>query len=277
MATVPGLSIVFMGVSALVGLVLPILLFLLFRKKYRADVAPFFVGCAVFIVFALILEGILNRLILSSAAGKTIQGNIWLYGAFGGFMAGLFEETGRYAAFKTVLKKKLGNDRNALMYGAGHGGIEAVVLLTLSMISNISMAMMLNMGMADTLTAQVTDPAALAQLNNSFAALAQTAPTVFLAGAVERVSAVVLHLSFSVLVWFAAKDKKRFWLYPLAFALHAAVDLFAVVMAQGMKNAWAIEGVLLALAACCALVAALVWKKHASPVALNGGEQGEAQ
>jgi uncharacterized membrane protein YhfC len=266
MVTVPGLSVVFMGVSALVGLALPILLFLLFRKKYRADVAPFFVGCAVFIIFALILEGILNRLILSSAVGKTIQGNIWLYGAFGGFMAGLFEETGRYAAFKTVLKKKLGNDRNALMYGAGHGGIEAVVLLTLSMISNISLAMMLNMGMADKLTAQVTDPAALAQLNNSFAALAQTAPTVFLAGAVERISAVALHLSFSVLVWFAAKDKKLFWLYPLAFALHAAVDLFAVVMAQGMKNAWVIEGVLLALAACCALVAALVWKKHASPM-----------
>lgn len=276
MVTVPGLSVVFMGVSALVGLALPILLFLLFRKKYRADVAPFFVGCAVFIIFALILEGIVNRLILSSAVGKTIQGNIWLYGAFGGFMAGLFEETGRYAAFKTVLKKKLGNDRNALMYGAGHGGIEAVVLLTLSMISNISLAMMLNMGMADKLTAQLTDPAALAQLNNSFAALAQTAPTVFLAGAVERISAVALHLSFSVLVWFAAKDKKLFWLYPLAFALHAAVDLFAVVMAQGMKNAWVIEGVLLALAACCALVAALVWKKHASPMAPNGGEQGEA-
>lgn len=276
MGAVPNLSIVFMGISALVGLALPILLFLLFRKKYRADVLPFFIGCAVFVVFALVLEGILNRIILSSAVGKTIQGNIWLYGAFGGFMAGLFEETGRYVAFTTVLKKKRGNDRNALMYGAGHGGIEAVILLTLSMISNISLAMMLNMGMADTITAQVTDSAALAQLNASLAALSQTAPALFLAGAVERVSAVVLHLSFSVLVWFAAKEKKLFWLYPLAFALHVAVDLFAVVMTKGMRNVWAIEGVLLAMAGCCALVGVLIWKKHASPMTPVGNGQEEA-
>lgn len=261
--TVPELSVVFMGISALVGLAIPILLFLLFRKKYKADVAPFFIGCGVFIVFALVLESIANRLILSSGFGTTIQGNIWLYGMFGGIMAGLFEETGRYTAFRTVLKKKLGNDRNALMYGAGHGGIEAFVLLTLGMISNISLAAMLNAGMADTLTANITDSATLQQLTNTFATLAQTAPATFLAGSVERISAVAMQLSFSVLVWFAVKEKKLFWLYPAAFLLHAVVDMFTVVMANGLKNTWAIEGIICVMAAFVALVGFFVWRRYA--------------
>lgn len=276
--TVTKLSIVFMGISALIGLAIPVLLFLLFRKKYKADVAPFFVGCGVFIVFALVLESIANRLILSSDFGTTIQNNIWLYGMFGGIMAGLFEETGRYTAFRTVLKKKLGNDGNALMYGAGHGGIEAFVLLTLGMISNISMAAMLNAGMADTLTASITDSATLQQLTNTFATLSQTAPATFLAGSVERISAVAMQLSFSVFVWLAAKEKRLFWLYPAAFLLHAAVDMFTVVMASGLKSTWAIEGIIGAMAVLVALVGVLVWRRYAQRApAVVPGEKPEEE
>jgi len=123
--SVPILSIVFMSIVVLVGIAIPIVLFLIFRKKYKADIAPFFFGFAVFIIFALIIEGSINVLILKSSIGKAIQGNIWLYAIFGGLMAGLFEETGRFTAFKTVLKKYWRNNMNGLMYGAGHGGFEA--------------------------------------------------------------------------------------------------------------------------------------------------------
>jgi uncharacterized membrane protein YhfC len=42
--SVPALSIVFMTIVALTGIAIPIILFLIFRKKYKADIAPFFVG-----------------------------------------------------------------------------------------------------------------------------------------------------------------------------------------------------------------------------------------
>ena len=61
--TVPALSIVFMAVSALIGIAIPIVLFLVFRKKYKADILPFFIGCAVFIVFALLFESFVHKLI----------------------------------------------------------------------------------------------------------------------------------------------------------------------------------------------------------------------
>jgi len=263
--TVPTLSIMFMAVSALIGIAIPVALFLVFRKKYMADVLPFFIGCAVFIVFALLFESFVYQLIFATDAGKAMVNNIWVYGIFAGLMAGLFEETGRYTAFKTVLRKKRGNNRNALMYGAGHGGFEAIYLLGASMISNIVMAVTINAGMSDKLTTGVTDPAALQRINATIAALTGTAPTVFLVGSVERFAAVALHISLSVLVWFAAKNGgRRFWLYPLAIMLHAFADAAAVILSQYTSNLWLLEGAVYFISACCVVIATVVWKKCAS-------------
>ena len=264
--TVSTVSIVFMAISALISIAIPIALFLVFRKKHHADVAPFFIGCAVFIVFALLFKSFIHRLIFATEIGMAIRNDIWLYGVYGGLMAGLFEETGRYAAFKTILRRKRGKDQNALMYGAGHGGFEAAYILGTSMISNIVMSVTLNAGMAGKLTAGVTDPAALQRLNATIAALTATAPTYFLFGAAERFSAVALHLSLSVLVWFAAKNGGRhFWFYPLALILHAFMNAVAVILSRCTSNIWLIEGVIYLISACCIVIATVVWKKCASP------------
>ncbi|MHC1771804.1 MAG: YhfC family intramembrane metalloprotease [Flexilinea sp.] len=263
--TVPALSIIFMAISALIGFAIPVVLFLVFRKKYKADVVPFFIGCAVFIVFALLFESFIHRLIFATDTGKAILNNIWLYGIYGGLMSGLFEETGRYTAFKTVLRRKRGNNGNALMYGAGHGGFEAAYILGTSMISNIVMAVTLNSGMTDKLTAGVTDPAVLQRINATIAALVGAAPTDFLVGAAERFSAVALHISLSVLVWFAVKNGGRhFWLYPLAITLHAFMNTVAVILSSYTSNLWMLEGAIFLISACYVVIATVLWKKCAS-------------
>ena len=267
---VPGLSIVFMGFAALAGIAIPVALLLIFRKRFKADILPFFIGCVVFVVFALVVEGTIHRLFLPTALGKALQGNIWLYAVYGGLMAGLFEESGRFVAFKTVLRRKRGNNANALMYGAGHGGFEVFYLLGVTMISSLVMSVMLNAGMADKLTAGVTGPEALSQLNATFTALSKTAPPLFLVGVVERLAAVALHISLSVLVWFGAKNNKRFWLYPLAVLLHALVDAIAVILAHYGVNVWIIEGLVYVMSAACAVLAVAVWKRN------KDASQGEA-
>lgn len=259
--SVPALSIFFMVITALIGIAIPVILFSVFRKKYKANIAPFFIGCAVFVIFALLLERFFITLLFTSGAGKTIQGSIWLYGIFGGLMAGIFEETGRLAAFKTILKKSCGNDTNALMYGAGHGGFEAFYILVFSMISNIVMAIMLNTGMEDKLISGITDEINLQTLYTTFAALAETPSANFLMGVVERIAAVALHISLSVLVWFAAKNGgKCFWLFPLALLLHSAVNAIAVIMSKFVPNVWIILAVIYAMSACCAAIALKVWR-----------------
>ena len=145
-----------MAAAALACVVIPLVLLFYYKKK-GAQVSPFFVGCGVFVLFALILESLMHNLVLKVLpVGEKIMNSTLLYALYGGLAAGVFEETGRFLAFKTVLKSKLDNDRNALMYGAGHGGVEAVLLLSATYVSYIAMGIMMNMGMVDKLTAGLT-------------------------------------------------------------------------------------------------------------------------
>lgn len=259
--TVSALSIAFMAVSCLVAFAIPAALFIYFRRKKSADVLPFFVGCGVMLLFALILEAGAHQVILSSAFGKRITGSIWLYAAYGGLMAGLFEETGRFIAFKTVLRGMRDKDCNALMYGAGHGGFEAAALLGFSMINNIVLSAAINNGSVDAMTAALSGPA-LEQLQAGIRALTATPSYLFLLGSIERIFAVILQISLSVLVWFAAKNNKRWYLYPFAIFIHLIVDALAVVMSQYGIPALAVELVIGLMTAPAVFLAKKVWNKN---------------
>ena len=266
--TVSALSIVCMSISGLVGFAIPVVLCLYFKLKKRADLVPFFIGCAVFFLFALVLESIVHQLVLVvSPVGKTIQGNIWLYALYGGAMAGLFEETGRFIAFKTVLRRWSGKDVNALMYGAGHGGFEALMTLGSSMISDIVMAVMINTGTTSLLLASLSGDA-LAQGEAVLYSLASTSPYLFLIGIAERIFAVGLHISLSVFVWFAAKNAKRWYLFPLAIFLHFFVDASLVVLSGLGLPTLAIEGILCVLTAAVVLLAKKVWNDNTAESAV---------
>ena len=81
----------------------------------------------------------------------------------------------------------------------------------------------------------------------------------------ERIGAVALHISLSVLVWFAVKNKKRFWLFPLAIVLHALVDAVAVIMSRFVSNIWLIEAAVYLLAGVCVVLAVIVYKRNSKP------------
>ena len=245
------ITINFMMISALIGLLIPIGLYAYNRKKFKANHLPFWVGCITFVLFALVLEQVMYLFLMKTPIWTTISGNIWLFGIVGGLFAGLFEETGRYVAFKTVLRKKRGNDGNALMYGAGHGGIEAVILLSVTMIMNAVLSLQFNAGNTAAFGAQ-----------EAAQQLIDTPSWYFLVGAVERIAAVTIHISLSVLVWFAAKNSKRFWLYPLAILLHLIVDAVAVILNGIGTNVWIIEGVVYVLAIVLVVLAIVVWKRN---------------
>jgi uncharacterized membrane protein YhfC len=66
------------------------------------------------------------------------------------------------------------------------------------------------------------------------AALVETSPYMFLVGGLERVFAVTIHISLSVLVWYAASRKDKVWLYPAAVLLHAAANFPAALMQAGV-------------------------------------------
>lgn len=252
------------GLQALIALLLPALLGLWLRRKGIFRPRPFFVGCGVFLVFALVLESLMHQLVLRlSPFGPAIQNNLWLYALYGGLAAGVFEECGRYIAFRSILRRDQTDDRNALVYGAGHGGFEVFFLLFTAAVSNLSIAVLVKSGNAAQLTQGLSGDM-LAQAEAQIASIAQLTPGIALLALVERCIAVCTQLALSVIVWFSAKDGlRKTGLLFAAIALHAAVDMVAVLLASVLSPVL-IELVLAAFALLLVIAARAVWRRYAA-------------
>ena len=251
---------VVMAVNAVLGFAIPIFLAWWAVKKHHAKLSTILIGAATFFVFALVLEALVHKLVLTGDRAATIQGNVLYYALYGGLMAGLFEETGRFLAMKFLLKKEPSETKTAVAYGLGHGGIEMIIVFGFSMISVLTMAVMINAGQTDALLAK-TPEASQAALTAQFDQLQTTSAGTYLYGLWERFSALILHVALSILVWVAVrKGGKWLWFFPVAILLHALVDGLAVILSKSAGYC-AIETIILAMAIAIAGLAWLVARK----------------
>lgn len=235
-----------MGLLAVLSAAVPLGVMLLLRRR-GGPWPAFWVGAGTFFLFALVLEPLLHRLVLSGPLGTVIQGNIWLYGLYGGLAAGVFEETGRYLAFRLALRRRRARI-TALSYGIGHGGCEAFLLLGVTMLNNIAVVLM-----------QKNGASLPPELEGAVQTLAAVPAASFLWGGFERLSAMVFHMAASVLVFTAAARPGKRRLFPLAVVLHLVLDMAAVVSNAYLPIA-ATELLTAALALACAWLAARVYK-----------------
>ena len=253
-------SIVVMIINAILGIVLPVFLAWWAVKKHQARLSTILIGAATFIVFALVLEALVHQVVLKGPRGAAIQENVLWYALYGGLMAGLFEETGRFLSMKFLLKKEPSTTLPGVAYGLGHGGMEMLILFGVSMLSTLAMAMMVNTGQTEMLMGKA--PAeAQGQLAAQLEQMKTATPGLYLIGLWERFSALILQVSLSILVWVAVrKGGKWLWLYPAAILLHALVDGLAVILSKnaGMVT---VELVVMALAVAVAALAWLVARK----------------
>jgi len=158
-----------------------------------------------------------------------------------GLMAGLCEETARYLIYRFWIKSAR-TWREGLMFGAGHGGVEAIIFGALALFSFIQLVALRNTDLS-TLPLTPDQRVAAAQQVATFWA---TLPLLALVGALERVFALCLHLSLSVLVLQTFRRRNILWL-GLAILWHAAVDGLAVY-AAGTWGVYSAEVVALVFA-----------------------------
>lgn len=256
--TVPAGSIAGMAFSLLVAVGVPIALCIVIRKKLGADVAPFFFGAGVFFLFAMFLEQLLHVVVLLhlGAVSEALKNHIWLYAIYGGLAAGIFEETGRFLCMKFLMKKNLTRE-NAVMYGAGHGGFEAILLLGFASLNNLVNSLLINSG---AFAAALSEDVNLEQALEAVSPLATLPSWQFFLGGGERLMAMALQIALSLLVYQAVKEKRSRYLYPVAIFIHAAVNAVVVVIANHgllmLAEAATLAGTLLA----CALAWKTVWK-----------------
>lgn len=253
--TISAVSIAGMILTLVISIGVPITLLVLIHKKKGAGISCFFLGASVFFVAAVLLEQMLHMVVLT-VTGDLITGNIWLYGLYGGLAAALFEETGRFAAMKFFMKKKL-NTANALMYGAGHGGFEAILIVGLTYLNNVMTSIMINMGgleaglnMLDEETKNVT--------LESLSALWTTPANLFYLAGIERIFAITIQIALSVLMYLGVQYGKGLCIAG-AYGLHFLVDFVTVIMAERIGTAGT-EGFLLLLTTGIVVVVYRIWK-----------------
>lgn len=243
MGTIAGIAL-----QAAFGLVAPAAMFLYLRKYTGCARKPFWIGCGVMLVFALILEQNVHTFVLNSPLGARITASpVWL-AIYGGAMAALFEEGGRFLAMR-YLRKRHRRVRNAWMYGAGHGGFEAFALFTIAAVSNVACIVAVKSGS--------TEPAVLASVQ----ALAATPFWMFLIAMVERCAAICAQISMSVVMWYGVmRDRK--WIF-VAFAMHFALDALSALL-QTVLPTVILEILICVIAALYALLARRLRRKYES-------------
>jgi uncharacterized membrane protein YhfC len=161
----------------------------------------------------------------------------WGYAVYGAGAAALYEETGRYLAMRFFVKPA-GDPGTAVSYGIGHGGTESILIGAMGQINGIVMAVMLNLGRLDAMLAHKVPAAAIAKLHQTLAHLDFGTALV---GGIERVSALLIQIALSLLVWRAVSKKQIGW-YFLALLMHFAVDAPAAATQKGIIPPFATEG-----------------------------------
>ncbi len=253
-AKVGSMQITLLVLGTVLMIVSPLVIAIIWTKKKKERFTTVLVGAATFLLFAVILEKPLQAVLIAptqmgladTGISQFLNARPVLWAFIVGLFPGVFEETGRLVAYKTVLKKRK-NRETSISHGIGHGGFEVIFLMGVTYATYIAYAVMINTGtfgtVVDQVMAQAPDQAdslmtiASGIASFSFANLALSI--------VERVFAVLFHIGASIIVFYACKDKGRFWLYPLAIFLHTAMDFIAGLTLAGVWNppVWVLEGI----------------------------------
>ena len=237
-------SIPALVITIILMVILPVSFFLYWRRKHKqhTNLSYLIAGVIGFIVSARILElGVHYFCILAdNPVSRFILGSTAAYVLYGTVMAGVFEECGRHIILKYIMKKNRTRE-NAVLYGIGHGGIEVLAVLLPAMISYLVIAVLFSgEDMETTLrTLNITEETAAAALPSVQAAAAFDYG-MMAANVIERVFAMLLHISLTVVVLYGILCAKKGYL-PLAILLHMLMDTFPALYQRGMVPLWSVE------------------------------------
>jgi len=166
------------------------------------------------------------------------EGNFWSNVVLLSLTAGLFEETARYLVLR-FLARDVRGWRNAVMFGAGHGGIEAILIVGIgSGLTNLYLLANADMLLAQT---RALSPAQADALAAQLDALRSVGPDVIAASLIERAFAVMLHIGLSVMVMRAVENGGLGWVLA-AVAVHALAN-FAAMTAQRFGGIFIAEAI----------------------------------
>lgn len=217
--------VVLLALNFLLMIFMPLGLGHQLQKRLRPGWGLFGMGAATFVVSQvghLPFNWLLGRVgILPDGVSTTAR--LVTTAVILGLSAGLFEESARYLTYR-FWAKEARSWGQGLMLGAGHGGIEAMLLGLLGLL-NFAVLLLADRGL-------FALPQAQMPLVHEQAALLLATPWYMaLLGAVERLWAICFHLAASLLVMQVFVRRQWVWL-PLAIGWHTLLNATAVFVSQ---------------------------------------------
>ncbi len=246
-------------INALAMIGLPLALGFFLSRRFGVKWAVFGFGMASFLASQVIHLPLVQWLQQSVVPAPKTFWELLAYAAMLGLLAGLFEGAARYLVLR-YWAKSARTWREALMFGAGHGGLEAIILGALVLVAYVNMVALrdANLGALGLSTDQ---QAALAK---QMAAYWSAPWYLTLLGAVERLFTMCLHVSAAVLVMRAITRRNLIWL-GAAVLWHALIDGTVVLAAGVHLGAVQIEGVLGAYALASLLIIFVLRPRQPEP------------
>jgi len=153
---------------------------------------------------------------------RGLSGTLVLSAVLLGLSSGVFEEGARFLVLR-FWQRSARSWRDSLMFGAGHGGTEAILVGALALVAFFQALAYRNTDLSQILPADQVATAA-AQMEAYW-----TAPwPIALLGAAERAFSLVAHLSLSAMVMRAFTHRNAGWL-GAAIGWHALINTLAVI------------------------------------------------
>ncbi len=214
---------------------IPVGLLLWWGIKKRITMVPLLAGFLSFFVSQPLTRMILlNLLSLSPAFQQFVADHFFLYAILiGGLTAGLFEETARLVG-ATLLKKHRGW-KDACSFGWGHGFCEVILITGMAQVNNLILALMLNSGISSEMLGLPAETLAVVAEQ-----LAGTSPWMFGVSVLERVFAVIYHLSATILIFWGVNQRKRLLSWGIAVGCHTLFNALAVILST-YSSIWVAE------------------------------------
>ncbi len=233
------MNTVLLSINYALMILIPIVVAIFIRRRTGAPWRLFFIGAVTFIA-SQVLHIPFNFVVQRSGllpSDTTLMTNLLVYAAFLGLSAGVFEETARYLTYRFWAKDARSWSRG-LMLGAGHGGIEAILVGALAAVNFVALLAAVNNE-----TAMNALPADQRSMVTSALAQIMDAPAgTLLLGAVERVFAIAAHLAMSLLVLQVFLRRNIAWLFA-SIGFHTLLNMVAVIAASRL-NPFATEGII---------------------------------
>ncbi|MEO0239552.1 MAG: YhfC family glutamic-type intramembrane protease [candidate division WOR-3 bacterium] len=211
-------------IEILIMIGVPIVLWSYLTKRFNLTMNLVWAGAITFIL-SQVVHLPLNYVLGLLRGGKGVA--LWPLPAMAlvaGLSAGVCEELARYLALK-FWKKEARSWEEGITFGAGHGGMESLILGLLVFSTSINMLIMKSGGL-ERLGLSGEDFLRLKSQVEAFWSVPWYVP---LLGGLERIFAITMHLAWTLLVLQSIVRSNILWLF-YAILGHTLVDGIAVFM-----------------------------------------------